>query len=65
MCQTLLNVLFILTILDTDIFEDSLMNTDKMPQFTLTVNLNPVKYHKPSKGIEKRYGKKSITMHGL
>lgn len=55
----------ILTTLDTDIFEDGLMKTDKMPQFILTVNLNPVKFHKPFKGTEKRYDKEIIKMHWL
>lgn len=60
--DTVISVI-ILTTLDTDMFEDSLMKTDKMPQFILTVNLNPVKYHKPLKCTEKRYGKKRIKMH--
>lgn len=34
----------ILTAPDTDIFENSLMETDKMSQPKLMVNLNPVKF---------------------
>lgn len=63
MPDTVISVI-ILTTLATDIFEDSLMKTDKMPQFTLTVNLNPVKSHRSLKCTEKRYSQSNALTIG-